>query len=277
MIVIIACFKVAWQILFGMRTSHFFLTLFLSSFGFAQPYQSPDSLRLTGEVSCVCQNFKDETYLGLTSGEIIKLDHTGKIDQQFSYPNMSEVTHISCSNPLKIMSYHQDNQSYLLLERFNTNPRLYPITPNPNQRIEYATLAPDQSLWMITTLGMELIRRDVVGNEILLYQLATLMDENENILGINDVGNQLVIRTDQQLMSFNLAGQLIGKYLLENSSNAYLLKESLFIPKKNGVTSYSIQGKMITEINLPKDYQWVIELKSTILLINEDQLYWIPR
>lgn len=260
-----------------MRIRLYFLVFCIGTLSKAQGLEPSDSLQLQSKVSCLCQNFKKETYLGLSNGEILKINADGKIAQTFSYPNMSEVTHISCSNPLKIMAFYRDNQSYLLLERFNSNPRLYNITLDADKRIEFALQAPDQSLWTITTQSLELSRQDLAQSNQTLYLLTTLLIPNEEIIQFMESGNKIYLLTDLRILTFNIAGQLIEIQNIEKHCNPIIIGNHLIQQKKNAVSLFSLSDKKITEIFLRGYYQYFFELEDAIATITEDRIYYFPR
>jgi hypothetical protein len=245
--------------------------VFLAPFAIAKAQQK-DSLQLSSSVTCICQNFKKEIFLGLESGDIVKLDENGSLTQQFSYPNMSSVTSITCANPLKVMAFYRDNQNYLFLERFNSQPRMYEFSPD--RRIEFATLAPDQSFWLITTNDLQLVRMDIIGSEAILYQLSNVLSGNDVLLDLINYENGIAILTNQHFFQFNLAGQLIHTYPLVSGSNTYEINGKVYA-KNLDTFSVSVPGNSkVNSIPTFGDTDYVIEMESGNILIKKNLVYY---
>jgi hypothetical protein len=231
-----------------------------------------DSLMFESEISCVCSNFRNELFFGLESGEIVKATHQGSILEKFSYPNTGTPTHITCSNPMKVFVFYEETQSYLLLERFAVAPKIYQLDTDMQRRVDHMIMTSDQSLWMVTSPDLMLHRR-TENQSIGLYQLNAIINSDDKINGLYPLSKMVSLVSDQRIMYFNLAGQLISKLHRKPNSIALSHENSIFIIDSHRLVEYTVDDQYTYEIESSNSFDSGMRISDEqFILIKESQV-----
>ncbi|MFT6134122.1 MAG: hypothetical protein ACJAZM_000605 [Cyclobacteriaceae bacterium] len=233
---------------------------------YGQTWVVTDSLRLSSNVTCICVGYQGNVYIGTATGEIIKLPATNKEVQKFSFQNLGAVTSISCQNPLKIVSFHQDTQSYVVLERFNAQPTIYEAPTVDGSRIEFFCLTPDQAFWSIESPDLLLRKRSNFGSEAFKYELTAILGSGEQIRNLVPYENGVALFSSEKLRLISAGGQTFKTIPLEKDANTYLAGNQLYSITDGELKVFSITGEEIKRTLLPTNAAFAI-IRSNELII----------
>ena len=253
-----------------MRVSLYLCFLSLKLTIVSQTLTAIDTLSFQYNVSTLCGNLKSEVYVGLENGEIVKVSPLGKVIEIFSYPNLGAVAKINCANPLKIFVFFEDTQQFLFLDRFSVRPNLYNVTGDLFERTDYLELSADQSLWSISSPGLEL-RRSMDNISTELYLLQSILNEGEDALGLHSIGNQMIIQTQNKFYIFNLAGQFLNTSTGSESTISISQNDAFWITDDK-TKLYSL-GRGFEGLITP-GYDKGIKVDSSLLLSKDNQLHF---
>ena len=253
-----------------MKVSLLICSLFLKITLLSQSHTPLDTLSFGDEVSSLCGNLRSEIYVGLENGEIAKITPLGEIAEIFSYPNLGSISKINCANPLKVFVFFEDTQQYLFLDRFSVRPSLYNATSDLFERSDFLELAADQSVWSISSPGLEL-RRYMNNISTELYLLQSILSEDEDVLGLHSVGNEMILQTQNQLYIFNLAGQLLRSTIGFDSNISTSQNDAYWITENNKEL-HSLAGKF--QESIAPGYEKGIKLDSALILSKKNQLFF---
>jgi hypothetical protein len=249
-----------------LKNSLLVLTLIISFRIHSQDLKLVDSLVFQSEITCACANYKNEIFIGLASGEIVVTDPNGKINKRFSHPNTGPASHIDCANPLKVLVFFENAQTYLFMDRFAADPSYYQIDNDAALRVDFLTLAADQSIWMATSPDLWLTRKDLVHTSK-LYQLTNLLQDDETLMGLFSLRNAVVLQTNRQFFYFNLAGQLIQSIPSQRWVNPMVNPSAIYFVEANKLVSTSLDGLSFLEIKAVSTYSRGLTLSDNKLIL----------
>lgn len=255
-----------------MKLSLFALICLIATPLLSQSLEKYDSLIFNEEITCLCVNVRQELFVGISSGEILKLSNEGETMEQFSYPNLGKPAKINCANPLKVFVFFEDTQRYLFIDRFTASPAIYEMQLESFKRAEYLSLAADQSLWSVTSPDLALNRHQQNTSQQ-LYLLSALIQPYEDIKNLLSIGNRILLQTSEKLYFFNLAGQLIQERLYAFGDISVARNKGYYIDP------VELQLKPVTEdqnskpVEIPTGYQsGVLLSKDKMVLVTENGL-----
>ena len=127
------------------------------------------------------------------NGDITKL--SPKLDSlaTFSPVKMGAVSNLEAWQGLKIFSFYEPFQEYLLLDRFLSRGSRYPFTENSLSLVQTATFSGDENIWLIEGNEVRLIKYSSKDNVVLLeVPLDLIWQGNEqNIVFLKEYQNLL--------------------------------------------------------------------------------------
>lgn len=248
--------------------------LVLNTAAFAQRWVPVDTLFFDHEISAVSLDRKDQIYLGFSTGHVTMINVETQEVLEFQNPNLTSVSHIEAWNTLRPFIFYRDIQSYLILDRFLTQPRQYQIQDLDLPFIELMSPGPS-SIYALSSTDLVLSKMGILNGQLevsypvsrstgisrpvfmRVYQNTILLSDLDKGLIIMDLfGNILQTFPDLKLSSF----QIRNDYLIS------LHEDSL-------ITLHVFKDNRITKTKLPEAFDFLIKTEQHYCLIRNKNLY----
>lgn len=217
-------------------------------------------------------------YIADELGTITKYDQEGNQLLSYSSEIIFPLNTIDVSHTNKIFGFYQNNQSYILLDRYLNVLNQSTFNPDIIGFAIVAAFSSDNNLWIFDGSDFTLKKLNLITGELMTsIALSLIITENQlDIIQIDEYQNRLYLNNkDNNILVLDNLGNFIksfpiqpeGKFWFSNNNVVYIRKKTvyLFDIYKNDI---KVAGTFMEDDKPLK----IIQLNEQFILANKDKI-----
>ncbi len=212
-------------------------------------------------------------YLVRNNNEIVKLDADLKTLFTYSLRGLGDIHQLNVDNPQKLMVYYADYNNLIFLDNTLSEINRLDLESLSLWDIQGATLARDNTIWLLDNANIRLLKIDESGKILLTTneQDPILRQYLTDIPQIINKDNLIYLNNGQNIGIYDEFGVHQKNYSYPNQSMQILNKELLLLQGKE------IIGIETDLVRLGDSTQKLVELKNPAIdfYLRGRSLYWI--
>ncbi len=248
-----------------------FLTLsllLLPFLGKSQEWEPFKEIKLRKSPTAYTVDFQGNFYLGFIDGSLIKYDVRSAKQENFSLPNTSSISLIDVQNNLKPFIFYFDIQQIIILDRFSTVPKLYPLSEFNVQIVAMTCPAPDGDFWVVENNPLRLKKINPLRKNALLEVQVSLGDSIQKMQAYQ---NLLIICDENGIHAFDQFGSFLYKVVQKGLTNFQFDNGYLLAFTKDSYLKIDpFKGQLISDNALPRINQGAFFIHNKLGTIKKD-------
>jgi len=210
-------------------------------------------------------------YLATYDGNIVKYSPDFNDKQIFSPSRPNATTALEAWQGLRIFSFHEELQTYRLINRNLSLAEDYSFNPNIVGYAEIATTSFDNNLWVIDQTDFSLKKININTGEVeSSSRLNLLLDpDNYEIHHCREYQNRLFISTrNKGILIFDSFGTYLKNYNYPGIDYFNFDKDNIYFIRDNQLVFINLYDETVRSIDLPTGEKWLFALvfnRSTYL------------
>lgn len=270
---------ITWSLNHSKKTLlYLVISLFFGLRSFSSFSQSFELIKKAPIASCTQLSIDraGNLYAAGLDQNIRKYDTSGELVATYSPSKMGEITLLESWNSISTIAYYKDFQEIVFLDRFLTVKSTVPITSEISGFTRLATVASDNSIWLIDDSDFSLKKWDITYQNTLIHNPLNLQlkDKDYNFTFIREYQNNLyLIDEGADLVIFDILGNYKRSIPITNATNVGMWKTKMYY-SKNGklqlIDLYTGENKTLA-VDIP-DNDLVIMGNQHVFVVGENQL-----
>lgn len=179
--------------------------------------------------------------------EILKYDDNYTLLFRNSYNTQGRISHIDVSNPQKILVYFSDFQRILFLDNTLSEIKFLNLESLGYWNIQAVAPSVDNLIWIYDPVNFKLVKINDIGKVLLssneLYSGGIQGTSEPQIMARDD---RVYLYTDEEIMVFNIFGELLKRVSLSNNGVQYLQSDIIY-SDKNELKLRNIKTEFLTD------------------------------
>jgi|GEM_PF-990906 len=209
-------------------------------------------------------------YLLNEKNEIFKYDQNYKLLFKNSFNTKGEISHVDVSNPQKLLVYFSDFQYILFLDNTLSEIKNLNLEELSYWDIQAVGQSVDNQIWIYDPVNHKLIKINDLGvTQLSSNELFSDVIEGSTPPRIIARGNNVYLYTDQEIMVFNIFGELLKTHMIYNIGIQFLESHLIY---NTGTELKARKTKLVTMVDSDPS---IIEANKDILDFYLDKSYQV--
>ena len=209
-------------------------------------------------------------YLLNDKNEIFKYDQNYKLLFKNSFNTRGEISHVDVSNPQKLLVYFSDFQFILFLDNTLSEIKDLNLENLSFWNVQAVGQSVDNLIWIYDPVNHKLIKINDSGvTQLSSNELFSDVIEGNVPPKIISRSDRVYLYTDQEIMVFNIFGELLKTHMIDNNGIQFLESHLIY---NTGKKLKARKTKLITMVDSDPS---IIEIQEDILDFYLDKSYQV--
>jgi len=209
-------------------------------------------------------------YLLNDKNEIFKYDQNYKLLFKNSFNTRGEISHVDVSNPQKLLVYFSDFQFILFLDNTLSEIKDLNLENLSFWNVQAVGQSVDNLIWIYDPVNHKLIKINDSGvTQLSSNELFSDVIEGNVPPKIISRSDRVYLYTDQEIMVFNIFGELLKTHMIDNNGIQFLESHLIY---NTGKELKARKTKLITMVDSDPS---IIETQEDILDFYLDKSYQV--
>lgn len=239
------------------------LMLLFPLLGYSQKWEIQSSTTFNSNISAWSHDALDHLVIGTQNQELIKLKVDGTVVNQFSDPSLGEPTLIDVSNGLLPFCFYRDNQKFIYLDRFFSNPVIYNIREFIGGFVWLASPSVDRNIWMLQTSPLTLFKVNPLTKSV-LQDTQLVLD-----FPLTDISHFLAYKNfialvdrKEGIFLFDFFGNLLAKFPLKGVEGVQIVQQQIIAYSDGSLHSIDLNTRDKNMIPAPTGFLGVLNVEG---------------